>query len=340
MTHTIFANPSTAQRARSGALRRRTALGVLAAIGLAPGLSTAQTDYPNRLVRFVVPFGPGSGAELAARFIGKKFTEITGQPVTVEPRGGANGFIAVQAVLSAPHDGYTLLFGSNSTLATNAALFKALPYDPLTDFAPVSLVMRSPIVFLTASGSPYKTLGDFVAAAKAVPKKQSIASGSAGYQLMAALFGQRAGFEYSDIPYKSAPEAVLAAVSGQVDISVVDITSAMPLIRGGRGRALAIASERRNPGIPDVPTAAEAGVINYTAAPWNGLVAPSQVPPAIVEKLSSIFVRIMAMPETQAYFDDQFVEVMKGGAAEMRAYQREEVFKWKKIATEARIELQ
>ena len=320
-------------------IRRRSVLG-LAALSTAWPSAFAQSDYPNRIVRMIVPFPPGGGSELSARFVGKKFTEITGQPVIVESKGGANGFIAVNAVLAAPHDGYTLLFGSNATLATNAALFKTLPYDPLTDLQPVSLVMRSPIVFLTSAASPLKKLGDFIAAAKAEPDKHTIGTGSAGYQLMGALLARKADFTYINVPYKSAAETVLAVVSGQVDMGVVDITSAMPLIRGGRARALAIASERRNPGIPDVPTAAEAGVADYTAAPWNGVVAPRLVPAAIVDKLSATFQRIMAMPDTQAFFAEQFVEVMKGGQVEMRAYQREEVAKWKKIAVEAKIEQQ
>lgn len=138
------------------ASRRRDALGMAAASVLTAicGTSQAQADYPNKFVRMVLPFPPGGGTELPARFVGKKFTELTGHPVVIEPKGGGNGFIAVQAVLSAPHDGYTLMFGSNTTLATNAALFKRLPYDPLTDFQPISLVIQSPIVFLTSVNSP------------------------------------------------------------------------------------------------------------------------------------------------------------------------------------------
>jgi tripartite-type tricarboxylate transporter receptor subunit TctC len=300
----------------------------------------AQNDYPNRFVRWVLPFPPGGGTELSARFIGKKFTEITGQPVVIDSRGGANGIIAVQAVLAAPADGYTLMFGSNATLATNAALLKTLPYDPVVDFQPLSLVIQSPIVFLTATGSPLKKLDDFVVAAKSQPDRHTIGSGSAGYHLMGALLARKAGFTYINVPYKSAAETVLAVISGQVEMGVVDITSAMPLIRGGKARALAIASERRNPGLPDVPTAAEAGVSGYTAAPWNGLVAPRGVPQPIVAKLSSIFERIMVMPDTRAFFGEQYVEILKGGAEPMRAFQREEIAKWVQIAADANIERQ
>ena len=302
--------------------------------------SRAESPYPNRPIRFVVPFPAGSGAEAAARFMGKKITEITGQPVIVDPRGGGNGFIGVQAALGAPPDGYTLFFGSNSTLATNVALFKKLPYDPLLDFVPISLVMRSPIILLTSSGSPYKRLDALVAAAQRSPGQITIGTGSAGYQLMAELFAQRADIKYTNVPYKSAPETVAAVISGQVDLGVVDITSAMPLIKGGRATALAIAADKRSSGAPDVPTTSEADLRDFTTAPWNAIAAPAKVPKDIVDTLSDLFVRILAMPDTQKFFVDQNVEVMRGGQAEMRLYQRAEIDKWKKIALEAKVELQ
>lgn len=318
---------------------RRAALLLLATPAFLQN-SLAEAPYPNRPIRFVVPFPAGSGAEAAARFMGKKITEITGQPVIVDPRGGGNGFIGVQAVLTAPPDGYTLFFGSNSTLATNVALYKKLPYDPLVDFVPISLVMRSPIVLLTSSSSPYKRLDALVEAAQRTPGQITIGTGSAGYLLMAELFAQRAGIKYTNVPYKSAPETVAAVISGQVDLGVVDITSAMPLIRGGRASALAIAAEKRTSAAPEVPTTAEAGISNFTSAPWNALAAPEKVPKDIVDTLSDLFVRILAMPDTQKFFADQHVEVMRGGQAEMRLYQRAEIDKWKKIALEAKVQLQ
>ena len=306
------------------------------------GLTAAQdaASYPNRPIKFVVPFPPGSGAEVAARFIGSKITELTGQPVVIDPRGGGNGFIAVQAVLAAAADGYSLFFGSNSTLATNVALFKKLPYDPLTDFQPISLVIRSPIVLLVPASSPYKNLRDLIDAAKKAPGRITVGTGSAGYQMMGALFGEKAGIDILNVPYKSSPDTVTAVISDQVAFGVVDITSAMPLIKGGRARALAVASDRRLPGASEVPTAAEAGLPGFTTAPWNGLMAPAQVPKPIVDRLSEMMVRILALPETKEYFAQQNVELMHGGAAEMRAFQREEIERWKRIATAAKVELQ
>lgn len=303
-------------------------------------VNAQDASYPTRPVRFVVPFPPGSGTELSARFIGQKLSELTGQPVIVEPKGGGNGFPAVQAVLAAPPDGYTLFFGSSSTLATNVALFKKLPYDPLVDLQPISLVIRSPIVLLARSDSPYKTLVEFIDAAKLEPGKMTIGTGSAGYQMMGALFAERAGIQLLSVPYKSAPDTARAILGGEVDIAVADITSTLPLITAGRARALAVATDRRLPSLPGVPTAAEQGLVGFTTAPWTGLAASAGVSHSIIDKLSANFVRIMAMPETQDYFAKQNVELLPAGQEAMRKFQREEVDRWKRIAALARIEPQ
>ena len=325
---------------RRRALRALAALGAIGFVNPGHAQGTDAASYPNRPLKFIIPFPPGSGAEVAARFVGTKITELTGQPVVIDPRGGGNGFIAVQAALSAPADGYTLFFGSNSTLATNVALFKKLPYDPLVDFVPVSLVIRSPIVLIVPANSPHKTLGALIDAAKKSPGKVTVGTGSAGYQLMGALFGERAGVDILNVPYKSSPDTVTAVISGQVDFGVVDVTSAMPLIKGGRARALAVASDKRLPGASDIPTSAEQGLAGFTTAPWNGLMAPAQVPRPIVDKLSDMLVKILALPETKDYFAQQNVELMGGGQAEMRAFQREEIERWKRIAVAAKVELQ
>lgn len=313
----------------------------VAAAGLGPMATFAQdTAYPSRTVRFVIPFPPGSGAELSARFMGQKFTELTGQSVVVEPKGGGNGFIAVQSVLSAPHDGYTLFAGSNSTFATNVALFKKLPYDPLTDFAPISLFMRSPIVLLVPAAAPYKGLQDFISAARAAPGKLTIGSGSAGYQMMGALFADKAGIELLPVPYKSAPDTVKAVLAGEVSIGLSDVTAALPLVQAGRVKALAVATEKRLIGVPQIPTAQEQGLADFTTAPWNGIMAPSGVPKAVLDKLEQIFTRIMAMPETLEFYAKQNVEVLPSGQEVMRKFQREEVERWKRIAVMAKIERQ
>ncbi len=324
---------------RRAALCRLAGITALAS-GAGVGALAQEAAYPSRPVRFVIPFPPGSGAELTARFMGQKFTELTGQQVVVEPKGGGNGFIAVQAVLSAPRDGYTLFAGSSSTLATNVALFKKLPYDPLTDFVPLSLFIQSPVVLLVPAASPYNGLQDVIAAARAAPGKLTIGSGSAGYQMMGALFAEKAGIDLVPVPYKSAPDTVKAVLGAEVTLGLSDITAALPLVQAGRVRAIAVATDKRLAGAPQIATAREQGLADFTTAPWNGIVAPSGVPKPVVDKLEQVFTRIMAMPETREFYAKQNVEPLPPGQDYMRRFQREEVERWKRIAVLAKIEQQ
>lgn len=300
----------------------------------------AARDWPAKPIHFVVPFPPGSGTDVGARFLARKLGELTGQPVIVNNRAGANGFIAVKAVTSAPADGHTLLMGSNSTLATNVALFKQLPYDPVKDLAPVSTLMRSPIVLIVPANSPYRTLKDFVDVARAKPGQSTFASGSAAYQLMGELFAEKADIKLINVPYKGAPEAVNATISAQTDLGIVDITSSLELLRGGKIRALAIAADQRLSGLPDVPTAQEQGISGFTADLWTGVAVAANTPKPVVEKLAAMFVKILAMPETREFYAKQNVVPMKGGQDELRGFQREQIDVWKRISASAKIELQ
>ena len=191
-------------------------------------------DFPAKAVRFIVPFPPGSATDTAARYFGAKFTSITGQPAIIENKAGGNGFIAVQSVLSAAPDGYTVFIGSNSTLAVNVAVFKQLPYNPETDFTPLSVMTRAPIVLSVPANSPYKTVADLVKAAKANPGKLNYGSGSAGYQLAAELFNVSAGVAIQNVPYKGASEALASVAGSTVDMTTADITATQALAKGGK----------------------------------------------------------------------------------------------------------
>ena len=182
----------------------------LAALPLASALlvvaaaPAAAQDFPSKPIRFIVPFPPGSGTDTSARYFGRKLQELTGQAVVVENKPGGNGFIAVKTVLSAPADGYTVFVGSNSTLAVNVALFKSLPYDPVADLAPLTMMMRSPALLVVPAASAYKSLGELVAGAKARPDALNYGAGSAGYQLMAELFNDAAKVQTHHVPFKGA----------------------------------------------------------------------------------------------------------------------------------------
>jgi tripartite-type tricarboxylate transporter receptor subunit TctC len=318
---------------------------VAACVSMVGALGTtwtlAQTaDFPSKPVKFVVPFPPGSGTDTSARYFAKKFTELTGQTVVVDNKPGANGFIAVRNVLGAPADGYTVFVGSNSTLAVNVALFKSLPYDPVTDFAPLSMMMRAPALLVVPATSSYQTVSDVVAAAKAQPGKLDYGSGSAGYQLMAELFNDVAGVQLFHVPFKGASEAMTAVASGTVHMAFADITGASELVKGGKLRALAVASDRRVPAVPNVPTAIEAGLPSFTAYTWVGAMVSAKTPKAETDKLAALMGKIEAMPETREFYEKLGAETMRGGAEEMRAFQSAEIQLWKRIVTKAKVEQQ
>lgn len=297
-------------------------------------------EFPAKPIKFVVPFPPGSGTDTSARYFGKKLAELTGQSVIVENKPGANGFIAVRAVLSAPADGYTVFVGSNSTLAVNVALFKTLPYDPVSDLAPLTMMMRAPALLITPASGPHATLKDLITAAKAQPDKLDYGAGSAGYQLMAELFNDTAGVQTHHVPFKGASEAITAVVSGTVPMAFADITGAYELVKGGKLRALAVASERRVPALPNVPTAAEAGLPGFTAYTWVAAMVAAKTPKAEADKLAALLSKIETLPETREFYERLGAEVMRGGPEEMRTFQNAEIRLWKRIATKAKVEQQ
>jgi tripartite-type tricarboxylate transporter receptor subunit TctC len=324
----------------TSALRNFTIVNLFAVSALMPLSAAIAQDFPNKAIKFIVPFPPGSGTDTSARYFGRKLTELTGQPVVVENRAGANGFIAVKAVLTSPADGYTVFIGSNSTLAVNVALFKSLPYDPVADFSPLSMLMRAPALLIVPANSPYKTTTDLIAAAKAQPDKLDYGAGSAGYQLMAELFNDVAKVQTHHVPYKGAGDAIAAIASNSIHFSFVDITGASELYKAGRIRALAVASDKRIASIPDVPTAAQSGLPDFTAYIWVAAAVHAKTPKAETDKLAALFTRIENMQETKEFYEKLGAEVMKGGPDEMRAFQASEIQLWKRIATKAKVEQQ
>jgi tripartite-type tricarboxylate transporter receptor subunit TctC len=323
---------------RSAAFLLRSSLLALAL--LPAGATLAQDAFPSKPIKFVVPFPPGSGTDTSARYFGKKLSELTGQTVVVENKAGGNGFIAVNAVLAAPADGYTVFIGSNSTLAVNAALFKALPYDPVADLAPLTMMMRSPALLIVPGTSQHKTLAELVAAAKAQPDKLDYGSGSAGYQLMAELFNDAAKVQTHHVPFKGASEAVSAVAGGTVHFAFAEMTSAQELVKSGRIRALAVASDKRVPALQAVPTAGEAGLPGFTAYTWVAAMVPAKTPKPVADKLATLLTQIETLPETREFYEKIGAEVMKGGPQEMRDFQKAEIQLWKRIAAKAKVELQ
>ena len=325
---------------RRQALNTLAAAGLFAVSGLLPAAQALAQEFPSRPIRFVVPFPPGSGTDTSARYFARKLTEMVGQPVVVDNKPGANGFIAVRAVQSAPADGYTVFIGSNSTLAVNVALFKSLPYDPVADLAPLTMLMRSPALLIMPGSAGPRTLSDLVADARAKPGQLNFGAGSAGYQLMAEAFNDAARVQTMHVPFKGASEAVTAVSAGTVHFAFAEMTSAQELVKSGKLRALAVASERRVPSLSSVPTATEAGLPGFTAYTWVAAMVPVKTPKAETDKLASLMTAIERMPETREFYERIGAEVMNGGPEEMRAFQNSEIQLWKRIAAKAKVEQQ
>lgn len=325
---------------RRTALRALARAACLAAAGAVLASAAQAQGFPSKTIRFVVPFGPGSGTDTSARYFAKKLQDLTGQPVVVENKPGANGFLAVKQVLAAPADGYTVFIGSNSTLAVNAALFRQLPYDPVADFAPLTMMMRSPAMLAVPAGAPYGDLKGLIAHAQAHPGQVNFGAGSAGYQLMGELLNDAARIQTVHVPFKGAGETMTAIAGGTVDYAFAEVTAVQELARGGRLRILAVAADKRVATSPDVPTASEAGLPGFEAYTWVGAMVSGKTPAAETAKLAELFTAISRMDETRAFYERLGATPMTGGPAQMREFQKNEIALWKRIVLQAKVPLQ
>ncbi len=322
-------------------LHRRQLLSAVLATALAGAIgyqadARAET-FPAHPIKFVVPFGPGSGTDTSARYFARQLQALTGQPVVVENKPGANGFIAVKNVLSAPADGYTVFIGSNSTLAVNAALFKQLPYDPVKDFAPLTMMMRSPAMLAVSPKAPYDTLKALIAYGRANPGKTNFGAGSAGYQLMGELLNDAAGLKAVHVPFKGAGDAITAVASGTVDYTFAEVTAVQELAKDGRVKVVAVASDQRVGTSPDIPTAAEAGLPGFEAYTWVGAMVSAKTPPAETARLAELFTQISKMPDTRAFYERLGATPMTGGPSQMHEFQKNEIALWQRIVKKANV---
>ena len=253
---------------------------------------TAMQSYPTKPVRFIVGFAPGGATDIIARALAQKLSDAFGQQVVVDNRAGGGGTIAAMMAAKSPPDGYTMLMGTISTLATNVSTYKNLPYDPLKDFAPVTLAAATPY-FVTVNASLPSTLKDFIALAKAKPGSMNFGSSGAGggAHLSAELFRSMAGIELTHIPYKGAALALTDVIGGQIQMSFSQPLIVLPHLKSGRVRALAITSAKRSVALPEYPTIAESGLPGYESSSWQGIVMPARTPPAIIARLHDELVK-------------------------------------------------
>jgi tripartite-type tricarboxylate transporter receptor subunit TctC len=320
---------------------------LLSTLGLAPffailaattsGQVQAQgVGYPNKPVKIVVPYPAGGTSDLLARQVSARLAQEWSQPVIVENRPGAGANIGAQAVAVAAPDGYTLLLAS-STHAVNASLFKKLPYDPVKDLAPISLLASTSLVVVSHPSVPAKNIRELISYARANPDKlsySSAGSGSPGH-LAAELFKSMAGINLLHVPYKGAAPAITDLVAGQVQLSFALGVSALPYVKDGRLRALAVTPSQRLSVLPDVPTLAESGLANYEVTSWNGLMGPAGMPAAIVQKIHDSVVRIMKDPQIRRSLADQGTFATTNTPAEFDTFFKSEIVKWAKVVKDS-----
>ena len=287
--------------------------------------------FPTKPFRFVVPFSAGSATDSASRYIGQRLAEATGQSVIVDNRPGGNGIIGVMAAKSAAADGYTVLMSAITTHAGNPSLIKNLPYDAVKDFTPLTGLIRGALVLVVNPALPFRSVSDIVAAAKKEPGKFTFASGNFSTRGGAELFKMIAGIDLVHIPYKGVPPALTDIVAGRVDIAFPDMVVAMPLVRAGRLRALAVSSATRSAIAPELPTIAEAGLPGYAVTGWIAAWLPVGVPADIVTRLNKLFVDIMHSTETREYFARDGWETFAGPPESLGEWQRTETEKWARI---------
>jgi tripartite-type tricarboxylate transporter receptor subunit TctC len=307
---------------------------------LAVQTASAQSGYPNRPVKILVGFTPGTAPDLAARILADRFSEVWGTPFVVEDLPGAGSNVATERVAKAAADGYTLLMGGNPALVINPSLYETLPFDPLKDFAPISQVFIAANVLAVPPELPVKTVAELVALAKAQPGKLSYGHAGVGtsQHLGAELFKYMAHVDIAPVPYRGTTALIPDLLADRSNMSFANVNVA-PLAREGKLRALAITSIKRSALAPDLPTMAESGFPGFEAVPWFGLLAPAGTPKDVLDKLHDETVKALAMPAVHRKFDELGLEPVGNTPAEFIAIIKKETPEWAKVIKDAGIKL-
>jgi len=308
------------------------------ALSCIAGGARAQTNYPDKPVRVILPFGPGGVADITARLVAQKLSEKLGQNFVIVNMPGAGGIAAARAVLEAPADGYTLAFFTNGT-ATSVSLFETLPFDPLTQFVPVSALGYFDLVFAVPANSDFHTLGDFLAAARAKPGTLNLGSIVVGstQNLTAQLFKSMSGTDIVIVPFRTSPDELVALLRGDIQVEVEFYAALKPALQSGQIRALATSGPQRSPELPNIPTAAESGVPNFDVTSWNALYAPAGTPQPIIDKLNAALHDVLAAPDLKKSARDLGIDARASTPAEIDARMRGDIAKWTKVIEAAHI---
>ena len=321
----------------------RASVAVIAAAVLTTATTALEAQgYPTRTIRVVVPFAPGGNVDINARNIAPGLTELLGQSVVVDNRAGAGGTIGTDVVAKAPPDGYTLLVASSSIMTNGPALYPKLPYDVVRDFAPVGRIAVVPLAIVIHPSLPARNTKELIAVAKAQGGNLLMANAGIGTtnHLIAELFMIRTGTRMTLVPYKGSAPALIDLVAGHVFGHVDQISSALPYIKSGRIRAVAVTTEQRAAALPDVPTLAESGVPGFDASTVTGLLAPAATPREIVSRLNGALVKTLASPALRDRFAAVGAEVQSSTSEELSAWIKEDLAKWVKVVKQAGIKLE
>ena len=314
-------------------MRMRSRIACASVMAFAAALAGAQDSYPAKPVRFIVPYPPGGSSDVLARVIAQKLTEALGRQVIVENRPGATGNIGHELAAKSAPDGYTLLLTTKSQLVNNPYLFKRLPFDPLNDFSMLSMIANAGHVLVVHPAVPARNVKELIALAKARPGKMSYGSAGSGSTVgvVAEVFKSVAKVDIVQVPYKGVVLAVSDVVGGQIEMVFADMVPAVPQIRGGRLRALAVTTEQRSPALPDVPTMIESGTKDPLPTQWWGVSGPKGIPPAIVTRLNSEIGRIVALPDVKQRYNDLGIVPMHSSPERMLDVVRIEIPQMAKI---------
>ena len=321
-------------------MKRRSLMLASAGSALWPGLVHAQDKYPSKVVTWICPYAAGGNADNRSRQVARLMGKELSQTIIVDNKAGGGGNIGTEAIARAKPDGYTIGMGNFAPLAVNHALFKKMSFDPLADLIPIMLIERGPLVLMVRTDAPYKTVKDLVAAAKAAPGKLSYASGGIGgtHHLSGALFENAAGIDMIHVPYKSGAAGATDLMGGQVESMFEQMYAAMPSIKGGRLRPLAITSKKRSPLFPDIPTMAEAGFPAVEVLNWQGLIGPKGLPPDIIALLNKAGNAALQDKELRELMLSQGNEIAGGTPQDFAALITAERPRWAKVVKDAKIE--
>ena len=310
-------------------------IGLLAALTIS--FAALAAEYPSRPVTIVVAFTPGGPSDVLSRILGKRLNEILHQPFIIENRPGSGGNIAAEQVSHAAPDGYTLLMGNNSILATNAALYKKLSYDPDRDFIPISLIGTQANILVVNPNVPVNSMAELIALAKARPGELNFASSGFGAaaHLAGELFKTEAKINIVHVPYKGAAPALQDVLAGHVQMMFATAASVIGLIKNGKVRALAVTTPKRTALLPDLPTVSELGIKGFDATTWHGLVAPTGTPKEVIDVLNFATVEALKDPATQKALVDLGVDIVADSPKEFEAYIKAEIPKWAAVVKQS-----